>query len=551
MSDAVDTDILVVGAGPCGMTMANLLGTYGVRAVVIDRETEIIDYPRAVGIDDESLRTCQAVGLVDELLVDMLQNMPIRYYTSWGRCFAHVKPSVQPYGWPRRNLFMQPRYEASLRKGVQRFPTVDVRLGHELVGFTQDADGMSADVVDTGGERHGVRARFLVGADGGRSTVRHLAGIELTGATAPMRWLVVDVADDHLDAPFSAVYCHSQHPVLMVPLPYGHRRFEFKLQPDDDEQEVTRPEHVMALLAPRYGAAPLPTIVRARVYLHHSRIAARFQADRAFLVGDAAHLQPPFFGQGMNSGIRDVFNLAWKLAAVTRGRADDAVLATYDVERRGHAAAMVSFATRMGRLYRPHHRVTERMRDIGFRALQVVPGGKEYILQMKYKPMPRYTSGIVTGVDERAKDDPVGRLFVQPAVETTDGRRVKLDDVLGAWFAVLGIHVDPADGLTPEQQAWWRALDARFVSVDAPHSARVTVEDVKDVDGAFRGWLLAHPGAEIIILRPDRYVAAVCTRSTFGATTEALRTLVGRGGLTSDEAAAPAPTPLAMEDGPA
>ena len=119
----LDTDVLIVGAGPCGMMLANLLGVYGVRAVIIDREADVIDFPRAVGIDDESLRSCQAAGVVSDVLQDCVQNTPIRYHTSWGRCFAHVKPSAQPFGWPRRNLFLQPRFEATLRAAVTRFPT--------------------------------------------------------------------------------------------------------------------------------------------------------------------------------------------------------------------------------------------------------------------------------------------------------------------------------------------------------------------------------------------------------------------------------------------
>ncbi len=133
------TDVLIVAAGPCGMTIANLLGVYGVEAIVIDRETDIIDYPRAVGIDDESLRTCQTIGLVDEVLADTLQNMPIRYYTSWGRCFAHVEPSARPFGWARRNLFLQPLLERTLRAGVTRFAGIDTRYGHELVSLVPGA----------------------------------------------------------------------------------------------------------------------------------------------------------------------------------------------------------------------------------------------------------------------------------------------------------------------------------------------------------------------------------------------------------------------------
>jgi 3-(3-hydroxy-phenyl)propionate hydroxylase len=541
----LETDVLVAGAGPCGITVANLLGIYGVPAVVIDRASAILDYPRAVGVDDESLRTYQAAGLVQDLLVDIIQNTPVRYHTSWGRCFAEVKPSVQPFGWPRRNLFLQPLYEATLRRGVERFAHIDVRYGHELVTFDQDATGVTAQVKGRVGETAAIRARFLIGADGGRSTVRESAGVELSGTTAPAKWLVVDVADDELDAPYSAVYCDPVQPVLVVPLPYRHRRFEFKLQADDDEEEMTRPERALELVAPRYGSKPLPTIVRSRVYWHHSRIASTFQVGRVFLCGDAAHLQPPFFGQGMNSGIRDATNLSWKLAAVVWARAAERVLDTYDAERRSHAREMVDFATRIGRRYSPRSRATERVRDVGFRALQVVPGGKEYVLQMKYKPMPRYSAGVVLGGDERGRHDPVGRMFMQPVVETASRRREKLDDVIGPWFSVIGVHVDPSCHLSPESLAWWGTLGARLVRVDPPRSGprpvvsglAIPLDDratpavvVEDVDGAFRDWLLARPGKEVIILRPDRYVAAVCGRSELEATTRALC------GLLTDEA---------------
>lgn len=347
------TDVLVVGAGPCGTTLANLLGTYGVPALVIDADEGVYPYPRAVGIDDESLRTFQSAGVVDRLLADIVQNTPIRYYTSWGRLIAHVEPSVRPFGWPRRNLFLQPLFEATLREAAQRHPGVTLRTGCRLTGYQQDDDGVTAEVTDDGGEARWVRARYLVGADGGRSVVRRVAGIGMTGSTAPSKWLVVDVADDQLDAPYSAVYCHPERPVLTIPLPYRHRRFEFKITDTDDEDRLTDPDTVLKeLLAPRYGQTPLPTVVRSVIYLHHSRTADRFGDRRVFLAGDAAHLQPPFFGQGMNSGIRDATNLAWKLAFVLAGLAGDGLLDTYDSERREHARTMVNFATRMGQMCR-------------------------------------------------------------------------------------------------------------------------------------------------------------------------------------------------------
>lgn len=531
----IETDVLVVGAGPCGILLANLLGVYGTRTVVIDRELDVIEYPRAVGIDDESLRSCQTIGMVDQVLADLLQNTAIRYFTSWGRCMAHVKPSVQPFGWPRRNLFLQPLLERTLRDGVKRFESVDLRLGHELVTIERGHHDTDDEVVtlvrDPAGREIKVRAGFVVGADGGRSTVREHLDVGFDGTTEPAKWLVVDVENDQLDAPYSAVYCDPVSPILMVPLPYRHRRFERRLRVGEDEVAAAQPAAVRAFLAERYGSTPLPDVVRARVYLHHSRVASSFQSGRILLAGDAAHLQPPFFGQGMNSGLRDATNLAWKLAAVTRGVAGVGLIGTYDRERRPHATEMVGFATRIGAMYRPRNAVTERLRDAVFRAVQLAPGGRDYILQMKYKPMPRYTDGVLAGVEPSDTADPVGRMFPQPDVDTAGGR-MKLDDAIGPWFTLLSLGHDPAQ-FDQGSMAWWRSVGARIVHVVEPRShpfeAARPVGDhdgvltVEDVDGAFREWRLSRPADEIIVLRPDRYVAATCRRTDLIATTRDLQ----------------------------
>uniref|UniRef100_UPI001C692662 bifunctional 3-(3-hydroxy-phenyl)propionate/3-hydroxycinnamic acid hydroxylase n=1 Tax=Pseudonocardia pini TaxID=2758030 RepID=UPI001C692662 len=389
----IETDVAVVGAGPCGTTLATLLGRAGVRTVVLDREPAVTPYPRAVAIDDESLRTLQTAGVLADVLPDLIRNVPIRYHSSTGRVLAHVGPSGRPYGHPRRNLFLQPLLERTLRAGLDRFPHVTLHTGTEVTDVDAGADGVRLEAKSGEGLVE-VRARYAVGADGGRSLVRQALGIALEGSTAPSRWLVVDVAGDTLDAPYSAVHCDPDRPTMTIPLPYAHRRFEFKLLPGEEDEQAASEGFVAGLLRRFYPDA-LPEVQGRRVYWHHSRIAATFGAGPVFLAGDAAHLQPPFFGQGMNSGIRDATNLAWKLAAVTAGRAGPALLDTYDAERRGHATAMVSFATRVGAMYQPRSRRTEIVRDGFFRAVQRIPGARDYILQMRYKPAPRYGAGAV------------------------------------------------------------------------------------------------------------------------------------------------------------
>ncbi|MCW2621024.1 MAG: putative 3-(3-hydroxyphenyl)propionate hydroxylase [Frankiales bacterium] len=515
----VDCSVAIVGAGPAGATMANLLGEAGVSVVLLDQATEIIDHPRAVGIDDEAIRTLQSVGLAEVVLESALQNAPIRYYDSRGKVLAHVAPSARPYGWPRRNLFYQPFLERSLRDNLDRYPGVQVRLGQTVTGLEQDSHGVTLQV--EGGPS--LRARYVVGADGGRSQVREEIGVALLGDTAPVKWLVVDVEKDTWDAPYSAVYTSPERPAMTIPLPFGHRRFEFQIQEDEDPDTFAESANVSVLLKRFYPDTPVPPVVRSRVYWHHSRTAASFQVGRVFLVGDAAHLQPPFFGQGMNSGFRDVTNLAWKLAAVVDGRADANLLATYDSERRRAADDMVQFATRMGRMYKPRSLVTERVRNTLFRGVQKVPGGRDYILQMKYKPAPRYTDGFVLPSSD--KDALVGRPFPQPFVTDDKGTRRRLDDVLGPRLAVLGLVAGALSGLPAELLDRLTAAGGVAARSAAPgvyqrysggDSARDSLPDgvveVIDIDGGLRDLHLSRPQDEVYVIRPDRYVAAACGR---------------------------------------
>lgn len=533
MIETVRTQVVVVGAGPCGVTVANYLGTLGIEALLVERSDSILDYPRAVGADDEALRSWQGVGLAEDLLKDMIQNVPARYYSSAGHCFAQVSPAEQPHGWPRRNLFIQPLTEVTLRKGLQRFDCVKVWLGAEATALSQDDAGVRLTVRQADGTTQQVACDYLVAADGGRSTVRGLVGIELVGKTHTRKWLVIDVTDDPLDEPYTAIHCHPRRPSISIHLPYGYRRLEFQLMENEDEEEVLQPANLERLMRKHYPhGTPMPAIKRARIYLHHSRTAQRFDAGRVFLAGDAAHLQPPFFGQGMNSGLRDATNIAWKLAMVVKGAAHPRILKSYDSERREHAETMVNFATWIGSFYQPHSRFTEWLRDLFFRSIQSLPQVRDYVLQLKFKPMSRYKEGIVVPLGQAAgKDDPVGRMFMQPWVEK-DGRPCKLDDAVGLRFAVLALNFDPGQVLTPANKAFLERIGAGLFDVvpsrEPEHRISVApgVQVLDDRQGKFRDWRLKHPTWEFIVLRPDRYVAAVGSREQAAGLIEQLENLM-------------------------
>ncbi|QPP05297.1 bifunctional 3-(3-hydroxy-phenyl)propionate/3-hydroxycinnamic acid hydroxylase [Streptomyces bathyalis] len=513
------TQVAVVGAGPVGATVANYLGLYGVETLLVDRSTDIVDYPRAVGMDDECLRSFQGIGLADEMLADMLQNIPLKMFGADGRCFADIRPATKEFGWPRRNIFMQQLAERTLRKGLERYPHIRPLYGHELIRVEQDGTEVRLHLSGPDGEGALVRAAYVVAADGGRSTIRTQLNIPLVGETSPRKWVVIECDNDPLDAPYTGLHCDPRRPYVCLDLPYNYRRWEFMLFPGEDAEAMLRPERVRELLT---GHVPDPAalnVIRARVYTHHSRVASRFVEGRICLVGDAAHLMPPWAGQGMNTGIRDATNVAWKLAAVVSGRAHPRILSTYDTERRAHAKAMVDLSDTLGRILSSTNPWVARPRDILFRGLRLAPAVRDWLVDMRFKPMPRYSErGIVLHRGQEAgKNCAVGRMLVQPKVETSAGLAVHLDDTLGTWFTLIGYGTDPLIHLDDESRAFWDRIGTRYVAVAESRSGRSQGERptsatdsvvVEDLDGSLRDWFATQPGT-MAVIRPDRYVAAV------------------------------------------
>jgi 3-(3-hydroxy-phenyl)propionate hydroxylase len=526
-----DAEVIIVGAGPAGTTLANLLGTYGVKTLVLEREPDIIDYPRAVGMDDEALRAFQTTGLADPLLKDMIQNTLLRYHHSNGKMFAEVGPKAKPFGWPRRNLFIQPLSEKVIRGGIGRFDHVQVLTGHEVANITQDETGVTVTVNTAQGAKT-LRAPYAVGCDGGKSMVRKALDIKLLGDTHPWRWLVVDLKNDDRFEPYSAIYCDPKNPYIVIDLPYGHRRFEFRLRPEDTDEKMSDPAEIDRLLRKRLGPDEKPEIIRARIYTHHSRIAENFGKGRVFIAGDAAHLQPPFFGQGLNSGLRDVMNLSWKLAMVSQKKAGPELLATYEQERKHHADQMVKFATGIGKFYAPYSYFTENFRKIFFWGVHKLPALRDYVLQMKFKPMPFYEKGLVDPQNSGGKAK-VGRMIVQPKVADANDRAILLDDAIGKGFAIVGINEDPAAHLSSEDRNFARSIGT-IVQINrsrrgkAGWSADPDTLVLDDLDGVFRDMLLKSPNERFFILRPDRYVFAVCDRNELSASLGRLRQQLGQ-----------------------
>lgn len=518
--------VAIAGAGPVGLTIANYLGQMGVSVVLIEKLESLIDYPRAIGIDDEALRAMQAVGLVDNVLPHTTPWHAMRFLTPKGRCFADIQPMTDEFGWSRRNAFIQPQVDAVLYDGLSRFPHVRCLFSREVEAFSQNSDGVTLNVKGSGGERETVRADWLVACDGGASFIRRTLNIPFEGKTAPNQWIVIDIANDPLATPHVYLCCDPVRPYVSAALPHGVRRFEFMVMPGETEAQLSEPHKMRQLLSKVLPDPDNVELIRQRVYTHNARIAERFRVDRVLLAGDAAHIMPVWQGQGYNSGMRDAFNLAWKLALVVNGKAGEALLDSYQQERRDHAKAMIDLSVTAGNVLAPPKRWHGAVRDGISWLLNYLPPVKRYFLEMRFKPMPQYRDGALLAEGE-GKTSPVGKMFIQPKVTLETGQVTLLDEVIGARFAIIAWGCNPRWGLTDEQIARWRAVGVQFIQVVPEVQIHCDQDNVPgvirvgDTQNRLKNWFAQHDTA-IAVVRPDRFVATAAIPQTLGKKLNAL-----------------------------
>jgi 3-(3-hydroxy-phenyl)propionate hydroxylase len=530
-----DVDVAVIGAGPSGLMIANLLGLHGLRVTVIEAGEWLLDFPRGVGMDDETLRTFQNAGLADKVLRHTVPHQLLVFVDARQRDLARLAPPTAEFGWPRRNGFIQPLADRVLLDGLSRFADVDVRWSSRVTGVSTGSGGVSLSVTGPDGE-FTVRASYAVGADGGSSTTRKALGLSFDGTTAAANWFVIDIRNDPLGRPGAYVCADPRRPYVSIGLPHGIRRFEFMLKPGETEADAMTDEFVTRLIEPLVPAKARLDIIRKRVYTHHSRLAGRFRSGRVFLIGDAAHVMPVWQGQGYNSGIRDALNLSWKLAMTARGLAGERILDSYESERRDHARAMIDLSTWVGRAVSVTNPVAARLRDAFFRSLSAIPKAKSYIVTMRFKPMPQITEGALTQTGSVSSPSPVGRLFIQPTVRTRAVPSVRLDDAIGPWFALIVWNNDPCAILDNDARQRLRRSGVRLVA--ARPAAQLDWDDsgsdasdeevlaIGDIDGSLQRCFEGHPES-VLLLRPDRIVGGASHAYAASDMVRAFDTAVG------------------------
>lgn len=488
-------DVVIVGCGPVGALAAVLLGRSGLSVLVIERETLLNPLPRAVHIDHEMMRLFQSAGVADKVARDMratdghlhigADHGVIRYMGTYGR--------PKPFGWSNDYFFYQPELEAHLRDAIAGLADIRLELGAEVGALRQGADEVTVSYAVEGNPREAV-ARWVIGCDGARSSVRKILGVELDDLDFEEPWLVVDAeVDGPVSFPpiagvppeadlqrLSVMMCDPRRPATIVPGRGNHRRWEFMLLPGEDDGAMMESDRVAELVGAWMREVP-HRIVRAATYRFHGLVAARWQVGNIFLAGDAAHQTPPFFGQGMCHGLRDVANLAWKMAAIAKDGADPALLGTYQAERDGHVRAVIGAAVAAGRYICMLDPAEAALRDAELRA-RAANGVSETAADL----IPAIAAGIILSGSPGA-----GKRFIQPLLGD-----MRLDDLTGG--------------------GWRLFVRDAAISGAGDGISRFDLAAIGDT-GALGNWLDEHE-ADAVLVRPDHYV--------FGTSRGSAQTLV-------------------------
>ncbi len=459
-----EAEVAIVGAGPSGTVLAVLLAQLGRSVVVLEQWPTPYPLPRAVHFDDEVGRLLQSCGIGDELRA---MSEPAEVY-EWRNAagttllrFGRIGTGAS--GWPFSSMFCQPEFEALLAARAQALPAVEIRRGATVDTLVQQEDRV--DVGCSSGET--VTARYVVGCDGANSTVRRLLDIDVDDRGFFYDWLIVDVILDEPRAfdPINLQICDPNRPTTAVSGGPGRRRWEFMRLPGESLDELGREATAWKLLE-RWDVNPANArIERHAVYTFQARVAQRWQDRRVFLAGDAAHLMPPFAGQGMCSGIRDVANLAWKLDLVLTGRATPALLSTYEEERRPGAVSAIDLSIELGKVICVPDPDEAAARDEAMAAavtgeVSEVPG------------LPGLRAGLVcqgtpasgerfpqANLDGRWFDDIHGAGW---RLVSDDPAAADLDPATVEWLGSLGGAVVDVGDRAPRLTAWFREHDVRW-----------------------------------------------------------------------------------------
>jgi 3-(3-hydroxy-phenyl)propionate hydroxylase len=496
LRDNAHFDVAVIGFGPAGAVAAALLGQVGITTLVVDKQHDIYPKPRAIALDHEIMRVFQQLGLADRITAHCEPFTPSEYYGADGRLIKRLATVEPPYplGHVPSMVFSQPAVEQELRAYVATLPKVRVELGLQCDLLEQDEQRVLVGLRDGQGARRTVSASYVIGCDGASSTVRDLAGLVLDDLDFDEPWLVVDVLVNQQGLarlPATSVqYCEPARPCTYVIGPGNHRRWEISLLPGEDPAYMATPEGAWQVLS-RWITPDDAQLWRQASYRFHALVADRWRNGRVFIAGDAAHQQPPFLGQGMCQGVRDVTNLAWKLRAVLAGDAGDTLLDTYGTERGRHVRRLTTRIKEIGAVICERDPAAARARD---EALIAAAGGTIKTMA-RQDIIPPLETGLLSVYPHAAN----GTLFPQPRL-TTAGQPL-MDDAIGYGWRVVSRQ-------SPAALAANAATGITVLSIAPDGDVHPDVHAYAECDGVLARWFERH-GCDAALVRPDHYVYGV------------------------------------------
>lgn len=497
MTQTPHYDVVIVGYGPVGATAANLLGQSGLRVAVVERDPDIYFRARAISTDEETVRIWQQVGLADRLNADMLPGAGANFVDANGKPFAKLLPVDRGNGHPPQQFIYQPAVDQVLREGVDRFPNVDVLLEREFQSLAQHPESVELTLTDlSSGEPELLRARYVIAADGGSSSIRGQLGIGFSGQTFSQRWIVIDtkVINEWPGHDRLRFHCNPARPTVDCPTPLGHHRWEFPVRDEENEADLLNEDAIWKVLSTQGIERRNVKILGFACYSHHVRFADCWRVGRVFLAGDAAHAMPPWIGQGMCAGVRDVGNLCWKIDAVVKGTLPESVLDSYQSERIPHVKEVTNRAVKVGELIVEGSRWRAAVRNHFLRTVTKVPWVTTWLRKSRWLPDARYADGLLA----RNGNPAVGWLIPQPWVTDAKGDRIRFDDVTAGRWTVL--HTG-AGSWQP-----WQAAGVPAVRI-LPRGSTPAVGCIVDDDGVLIRWL-AGKKSSVIAVRPDGFVYA-------------------------------------------
>jgi flavoprotein hydroxylase len=497
-----DTDVAIVGNGPIGAALSVLLAQRGWRVTVLERRPRPYVLPRATSFDGETARLLAATGIGDGLGGITEPATGYQWRTAAGRTLLDIAFSPEGhYGWPDANTMHQPTLEELLAARAAALPGITLLRGHRVVDLTEQNEQVALTAEDADGSSLTVRARWVVGCDGANSFVREHLGVPLTDLGFSYEWLLCDVElrEPREFTPTNVQICDPARPTTLVGSGPGHRRWEFMRLPGESSAELNKEETAWRLLKPFDVTPDNATLLRSTTYIFRAAWADEWRTGRVLLAGDAAHLMPPFAGQGMCSGIRDVVNLSWKLDLTLRGLADATVLDTYAEERRRHVKDSILSSVQLGRVICVTDPEAAAERDatvLAGRRGRTEPGTPE--------PAKPLSAGLLHGPSAGSSGSSAGAVVPQGRVAAQGGTGL-FDEVVGRGFVLLTTVDDPRAELGEERWSFLTALDTHVVRLLAPGDTLQGPADVVDVDGFYRAYL-AELGATAVLIRPDYHV---------------------------------------------